>query len=216
MFLSAQQFLIQAAPLPAVAAGVVGFVRFRQLEPALRALVVLIGLALLTEAVSRVLWAQKIPNLFLLPFYTTAELALLSWVYARTLGPSAWRWAAGLAAGFALGSLGFYAGSSWAAADGTRFNSGQRFAESLCVLGLVLAFFYHRARQARPGPEPMTWVSAGLLVYFAGNALLFLGSNYLLGFSKTLNMTAWAVHAGLYMVLYCLYGVSLWTSPRPK
>ena len=202
-----------AALVPVVSATLVGAVRFRHLKPALRVLAYLIFFALLMEVVSRMLAARQKPNLFLLPIDTLVEFGALAWMYRRALQPSALsRWLPAVIAVFSLASLLSYANP----VSLYRFNTQQRFVESLLVLGLVLVYFYKVIRElvvVHLEREPMFWVSVGLLLYFAGNVFIFVSSNYVLQHSTALSHQLWAIHSLLYMVLFGLYTWALWISP---
>ena len=61
--------------------------------------------------------------------------------------------------------------------------------------------------------EPMFWVSAGAVLYFAGSSLIFLTSNLTLLHSRELSLNVWAVHALLYSFLNGFYIVALCVNP---
>ena len=193
-------------------AGLAGAVRFKRLSPPLRCLAGLVFFEILVELVSRAVT----PNLFLMPVDTLVEFGLLAWMYRRAFWPSAVsRWLPAVAVIFALTSLASYA----VPASLLHFNSLQRFAESVLVLGLVLLYFYKVIRElviVRLEQEPLFWVSVGLLLYFSGNVFIFVSSNYVLLHSKALSMKMWHIHALLYMVLYGLYAWALWISPSTR
>ena len=63
--------------------------------------------------------------------------------------------------------------------------------------------------------EPMFWVSAGAVLYFAGSSLIFLTSNLTLFYSRELSLTVWAIHALLYSFLNGFYIVALCVNPLP-
>ena len=201
-----------AALVPVVGATLVGAVRFRHLKPALRVLACLIFFAFLMEIVSRTLAAHQKPNLFLLPLDTLVEFGALAWMYRRVLWPSALsRWLPAVVAVFSLASLLSYANP----ASLYQFNTGQRFVESLLVLGLVLVYFYRVLRElvvVHLEREPIFWVSVGLLLYFAGNVFIFVSSNYVLQHSPALSSRLWYIHSMLYIMLFGLYTWALWIS----
>lgn len=205
--------LINYGPLLLVfVAGIVAAVRFKRLSPALRCLAGLIFFELLIELVSRAVS----PNLFLLPIDTLVEFGLLAWMYRRAFWPSAVsRGVPAVVAVFSLVSLLSYAEPT----NLLHFNSVQRFAESVLVLGLVLLYFYRVIRElviVHLEQEPLFWISVGLLLYFSGNVFIFVSSNYVLQHSQALSMRMWDIHALLYMILQGLYAWALWISPLNK
>ena len=209
--------LVFQAPLVSVVmAGVVGAVRFRNLPLHLRYLVGLIAFALLMEVISRAQATSNQSNLFLSYLDTSVEFGLLAWMYRQVLRPSRLsRWIPAVVAVFSLASLLPYLGL----ASLSQFNTFQRFAESLLVLGLVLAYFHKTIRELliiHLEREPMFWVSVGLLLYFSGNVFIFISSNYVIQHSRALSIKMWAIHALLYIILNALYAVALWISPSSK
>jgi hypothetical protein len=208
------QWILTVAPIPLGVAGVVGVVRFRRLDATMRGLLALVGCGLLMETVAHILQWQHRPNIFLTPLDAALEFALIAWMYRRTLQP--WPLTRYLPAIIGLFWL-FTVVSYVLQSQLVQFSPVQRFIESLLVLLLVLLYFYklgHDEVVFQLEREPMFWVSAGLLLYFAGNVLIFISSNYLLQFSQQLNQQVWAVHAVLYMLLCSCYTLALWLSPR--
>jgi len=205
-------FLSYAPLVLVVVAGIVAALRFRYLSPPLRCLASLIFFELFVELVSRAVS----PNLFLMPIDTLVEFGLLAWMYRRAFRPSALsRWLPAVVAGFALASLPSYAQP----ANLLHFNTWQRFAESVLILGLVLLYFYRVIRElviVHLEREPLFWVSVGLLLYFSGNVFIFVSSNYVLQHSKALSLRMWDIHAMLYMVLYGFYTWALWIIPSTR
>lgn len=207
---SVQLFLINVAVVPLGLAGVSALIRRRHLTPALRWLAAAIGLGLLTELVSRLLWLRHLPNLALLPAYTVGEFTLLVLLYREALQSARFTrlvpWLLGSFVAYTLLA-------SLTAPDLTRFNSVQRVVESVVVLACVVLFFRKLLNDLTVeslGREPMFWVSLGLLIYFVGNVHIFLFSNYVLTLSKTFNLTVWAIHAVLYMTQSLCYCLALW------
>lgn len=216
MAMSVQQFIIQFSTIPLAAACVVGLVRYRRLEQMRRYLVWLSWLALLITAIAAWLAHQHRPNLFLAPIDTAIEFTLLGLMYRLALRPLAV--ARYVPAGIGLFLLGT-ALTYTPRLDTTEFSPVQHFIESIVLLGLALLYF----RQLLQPPitlaplerEPMFWISAGVVLYFAGNSLIFLTSNLTLWHSRELSISVWAIHALLYSFLNCFYLVGLSLRPVP-
>ena len=197
-----------------VAAGI-GLARYQQLDVEQRLLLLLTLLALLMEAVARTVGLLHQNNLFLAPLDTAIEFTLLALIYRRALYPSRLiRVIPWLMGAFLVGT----ALSFTPRFDVAEFNPGQHTAEAVLVLMLVSSYLYREiVRQLNASPlerSPMFWVSAGALLYFAGNLLIFLTSNYVLHLSRELSMQVWAVHGLLYTMLNVLYAVALACPPR--
>ena len=216
MALSIQRFVMEFSTVPLVAACVVGVLRYRRLGGTLRYLVWLSLLALLVTVGSLVLVHYKRPNLMLAPVDTAIEFTLLALMYRRSLQPSALTrylpWAIGA-------FLGLSALSLWQALHVVGFSPVQHTVESVALLALVGVYLRGLLQPpvslAPLEREPMFWVSAGLLLYFSGNLLIFLTSNAVLHLSRDISHSVWAIHALLYSFLNCFYVVALSVTPRP-
>ncbi|MCI1187962.1 hypothetical protein MON38_11070 [Hymenobacter sp. DH14] len=214
--MSVQEFILQFSTVPLVGACVVGLLRYRHLETTRRYLVWLSWLALLVTGVAAWFSSHHRPNLFLAPIDTAIELTLLGLMYRRALRPLAMARYLPLGIGlFLLGTVLSYSPRL----DTVEFSPIQHFIESVVVL--ILALLYLRQLLQPPitmAPlerEPMFWVSAGAILYFAGNSLIFLTSNLTLFHSRELSLTVWTVHALLYSFLNGFYIVALSVTPRP-
>ncbi|WP_345056623.1 hypothetical protein [Hymenobacter glaciei] len=206
---------MQFSTVPLVGACVVGLVRYRRLETTRRYLVWLSWLALLVTGVAMWFAAQHRPNLFLAPIDTAIELTLLALMYRRALWPLAVARYLPLGIGlFLLGTALTYVPRL----DTAQFSPVQHFIESVAILVLAGLYLWQLLQPpttlAPLEHEPMFWVSAGVLLYFAGNCLIFLTSNITLFHSRELSMTVWTVHALLYSFLNGFYIVALSVTPR--
>jgi hypothetical protein len=214
MPLSLPELLVRLTLVPVVVAGLIGATRFRLLPTNLRYLVVLIGFVLPLNVLGMVLLLLKQSNLFLMPLYAVGEFGLLAVVYARTLqSPTFTRLLPWLVGGFAV----YVLLDSLHAPGLTQFRPGQQVMQGILVLSLVGLYFrklLHELRIQSLQREPMFWVSAGLFIYYLGYLQIALFSNYLLQYSKQLNLSIWAVHSLLFMVLYGCYGLALWLRPQ--
>ena len=149
-------------------------VRYRRLDVARRYLVWLSLLALLVSIVSIWLARHRRPNLFLAPIDAAIEFTLLALMYRRTLQRLAVaRYLPATIGVFLLGT----ALSYQPRLDTVEFSPLQHTIESVALLALALLYFRYKLRppmsMAPLEYEPMFWVSAGLLLYFSGNLLIF-------------------------------------------
>jgi hypothetical protein len=205
------RFIFEFSSVPLAVACVVGLVRYHRYEAVRRYLVWLSWLALLVTVAAMWFQRQHRPNLFLAPIDTAIEFTLLGLMYRRALWPHPVTRL--LPVGIAL----FLAGTAltcWPRLSTAEFSPVQHFTESVAMLVLV-GLYYRRVLTTRPvslAPlerEPMFWVSAGVLLYFAANSLIFLTSNLVLFHSKALSLNIWAVHALLYAFLNGFFIVAL-------
>jgi hypothetical protein len=199
-----------------VAAAAIAGARYRQLPPSLRYLAWLAWFELPLELWGSYLGFMKRNNLFIMPFYTVGELALLALVYSRVLQSATFRRAMPwLVGGFAAYTL----ADCLLAPDLTWFKPGQQVLQSLLLLGTAALYFRKLLRELairRLEHEPMFWVSLGLLLYFSGYLQIALFSNYMLkNYSLELNRSIWTIHYVLALVLHGCYGAALAMRPRP-
>ena len=216
MGMSVEQFIMQFSTVPLAGACAVGVLRYRRLETTRRYLVWLSWLALLVTAVAAWFASHHRPNLFLAPIDTAIEFTLLGLMYRRALAPLAVARYVPLGIGlFLLGTAGSYVPRL----DTVQFSPVQHFIESMAMLALAIGYLWLLLRPpltlAPLEREPMFWVSAGAVLYFAGNSLIFLTSNLTLFYSRELSLTVWAIHALLYSFLNGFYIVALCVNPQP-
>jgi hypothetical protein len=214
MHLTLQQMLMRLTLVPVLVAGIIGVRRFRQLPLNLRYLAGLIWFILPLEVAGVVLMLLHRNNLFLMPIYTVGECWLLALVYRHTL-----RWTPFTRLmPWLVGAFAAYAVADSLLAPGlTQFRPGQQVIQSIIILVFVALYFrklLNELRVEQPQREPMFWVSTGLFVYSLGYLQIALFSNYLLQYSRQLNMSIWAVHSLLYIVLHACLGFALWLRPQ--
>jgi hypothetical protein len=190
-------------------AGLTGLLRYRKLDRNMRYLLALTLLAVVVSAVAMTLRRQHRPNLFLFPIDTAIECTFLALMYRTTLRELAIsRFIPGFIALFLLGSAISYSPRL----DTVEFSPVQHFIEGVAVLTFVFYYFRREITRTtvtrRLERDPMFWVSAGLLLYFSGNLLIFLTSNLVLKYSTAVSRHVWAIHALLYTFLNVFYGIA--------
>lgn len=173
--------------------------RGRRRPPSLRYLAWLTWFELPLEMLGSTLGLLHRNTLFIMPFYTVGELALLALAYGSTLRSAAfsramWWLAAGFTAYALLDSLLAANLTSW-------FRPGQQVARSLLILSMVGLCFRKLLRKLQVphlGRGPLCRVSVGLALYFRGYLQIALFSNYMLRhYSMPFNRPSWPVYFGL-------------------
>ena len=200
-----------------VAAAVVAARCYRALPPPLRYLAWLTWFELPLELWASALGFFRHNNLFIMPFYTVGELALLALVYYHAVPGAGFRravpWLVGAFAAYTLVD-------SLAAPSLAWFRPGQQVVQGLLILGMVGVYFrhlLHDLRVPRLTREPMFWVSVGLALYFVGYLHIALFSNYMLRhYSHAFNVRVWDIHTGLTLVLHGCYCAALLLAARPQ
>jgi hypothetical protein len=215
MLLAVEKFIADFSTVALAIAGLIGLVRYRRLNGAMRYLLLLTLLALGVTAVATWLQRQHRPNLFLFPIDTAIEFTLLALIYRHTLSELAVsRFIPAMVAVFLLGTALTYRPRL----DTVEFSPVQHFIEGVVVLAFVLLYFRReitrRVVTRRLELDPMFWVSTGLLLYFSGNLLIFLTSNLVLKYSVAISRHVWAIHALLYTFLNVFYSIAF--SLRPQ
>lgn len=191
-----------------------GLLRWRRLPSGLRYLAGFGWFTLAIEVLVDQLWQRHLPNLFLMPLDAAGSFVLLSLVYRWALR-AAWftRVQPWLAGGFIL----YAVLTSLLAPEMARFKPTLQVLQGLLVLGFVALYvrkllselLVHDLRR-----EPIFWVAVGSFIYFLGDMQIVLFSNYLMHYSKELNILIWTVHNLLSTVLYLCYCLALWVRPR--
>jgi hypothetical protein len=182
---------------------------------ALRPLAILTLFSLFTEVFCRVLWLLKLSNLFAFPIYISVEFGLLVWLYSLAMEGSLLRkvrWPLILTLGVLANLEGILRSS-----QGFVIDNAARLLESLLVIGLTLAYYHASLRRPNTAyiwREPLFWVSTGLLLFFAGNFLIYTFINFAFYYHRQQIVQIWLVHAALSSLLYCTYAYALWISPK--
>ena len=213
--LNLQQILVRLTLVPVLVASVIGVLRFHRLPDNLRYLAAGVAFFLFPMGVLGLgLMTMQRNNLFLMPIYAVGELLILLLVYHATMQS---RLFTRLMVVLFLGFVGYLVLDSMGVQALTRFRPGQQVIQSILIL-LMVGFYFrrllHELQVRRLWQEPMFWVSAGLCIYFLGYLQIALFSNYLLRYSRQLNMNIWAVHSLLFIVLYLCYCRALWVPPK--
>jgi len=148
-------------------------------------------------------------NMPLYHLYVPVEFSLLLWLYRHLLH----RWLAD-AALIALG-LAFWmlaATNAFIVDSLDDFPSIARTAEGVVFTALPVLYFFVTMKDSanvRLERTPFFWMSAGQIIYFASNLMLFVYANYIAQQSDAIFDATWFVHAGLNILLYLTYTTAL-------
>lgn len=147
-----------------------------------------------------------------LPFYRVyilIEFIFLSSIFIRFIRPNKAAIALWLVNGafFLYWSIdSFILSSIW------KYPDYLRFVESLLIIGFCCIYFYRIFQMAKVvllSKEFGFWLSAGALMYFASNSVLFLFSEFVVSLSDATFYLLWAVHAFLTILLYIAYTIAI-------
>lgn len=188
-----------------------GIRTFKVNSPAIRYLVVLSGIACITEVIAVYLGLRRIPNLFLFHFYPPIEFCLLLTIYAlhtqKHVSKSIYWGIGGAFVVFSIVNTLFFQPLHV-------FNTHGRGLESFLVLGMAIGysiFQLYSPMSSNLRSRTMFWINTGVLIYFSVNLVFFFMSNYLMeNFSKALNAILWNFHALISFALYLFFTIAIY------
>jgi len=148
-------------------------------------------------------------NLYLLHFYTIIEFSMIASIFSTTILSK--RTTIYLIVGFVSFALlnGFFIEGL------NHYNANVRAIECITLIFLSLLFFYqtlNNNKARRLEHLPMFWISVAVLLYFSGNFLVFLISEYAL-VSERMSFTIWGIHALINIIKNILFAIALWVQP---
>ena len=215
MHYTQEQLILIFTFFPILMAVILAALKVKVVNQPLRILCWLIFFALATECVGRVLWLLKTSNLFLWPIYITVSFSLILWMYSIVLAN---RFLTRIRLVLQIAFLGLIMLRVWTgSSQGVIIDNLGLLVESGVVIGLALAYYVKVFQEVKIQAlwlEPFFWVSTGLFLFYTGNFLIFIFINYILLYSSKLNTQVWVVHALLNYLLYGIYTIALWISPR--
>ncbi|MCI4666669.1 MAG: hypothetical protein MRZ79_00810 [Bacteroidia bacterium] len=190
---------------------VVGLIRWRQLHISQKLIFGLTVVAILAELSSLILSRTIGNNLVVLHIFVLLEFILLTLAFSRGYRNYISRNGELLIiSGFGLIcilNVIFFQGLF-------EYSSNTRTLEAIFLIAMAMGFFVLSLKRLDIkdlNSHPMFWVSAGVLLYFTANLLLFIYSNYVgkLGQSSEIGALTfkeiWAIHGILNTILYLFY-----------
>ncbi|AXT52137.1 hypothetical protein D1818_15295 [Aquimarina sp. BL5] len=188
--------------------------RFKKLNKVQIRLLYLLGLVLIVEFVSNMLWRQKINNLPLYHFYAVIEFLLIINIYRKVLsGIFSKNFFVILGVGFGIFSL----ANTLFFQDLYTFNSNVTTLMGLLVIFFSLSYFYALLKEVKYSAletNPMFWINSGFLIYFSSNLILFFINNNMFKGSTEASYLVWGLHAIVNIVLTIFYTIALWVNPK--
>jgi hypothetical protein len=190
--------------IPFIAA-ILNYNKFRQSWQ--RYLTALIVCDFLTELVGHICFFLKINNNFLWPIFIPVEFGLLTTIYKYALYPLPLTRLLPYLIIIFTGCVII----DWIIEHRSGLSPLPHFFEGVVIQLLALLYYYRFLRTGKNSfrAEPLVWLSAGLIIYFASDSIIFLFSNYLQFFSKSFNHDIWFIHAVFNVILYGCYTVVL-------
>jgi hypothetical protein len=192
----------------------IGLVRWKKLDHIQRILMLLLFISFLFEFGA--VWVNEqlgLPNLPLLHLFTVIQFTILISIFHKTLAPlfsNRWLW--GLLIGFGL----FAVADALFLSSLQSFNPLARLVESLILIACSFLYLNKTLQELKIqhlDREPMFWISAGVLIYFAGGFLIFISSNYIMPIKLTFFLF-WGLHAVLNTIANLFYFIALCLEPQ--
>jgi len=179
-------------------------------------LLYLLIIILIVEAISSILWNQKINNLPLYHFYTAIEFLLIANIYMTALSGIFSRLffliISVVFTVFAVVNTIFFQ-------DLYTFNSNVTSVLGVLVIFFAMSYFYALLKEMKYRAletNPMFWINSGFLIYFSSNLILFYINNSLFKESTEASYLVWGLHAIINIVLTVFYTIAIWVKPREQ
>lgn len=192
----------------------IGLLHYRKLRPSAKNIVWLVFVSFVFDIAGRILWWNKIPNLFVGNVYAIVEFAIISFIYKfefKNFIPQYW-----LEAVVGISLIFFLYNLFWG--QGFFFNNTlSKTVESVLLILFSLLYFHKTIKElqiAQLEATPMFWFNSGVLLYFSGSLFIFIFSNYLLIYSQELGIQIWAIHAFFMMLFYFTISIALWVNHK--
>ncbi len=187
--------------------------RWQQINPLQRLIAYLAGITLIGELVILIAAYQLGNNLPFIHLFTVIQFIVLSQIFKRGLVPFI---SSSIIQGLVLFIIGLALVDAIWLNGIYNFNSYARPLASLILISLGLAFLYKTLSELKIRSlerEPLFWITVGVLLYFSGNLIIFISTNYVKISNQAL-LTLWSVHAIFNIILNTTYAIALWVRPR--
>ena len=192
---------------------IVALIRRKRLVTVQKKLAFLIVLMAVFEIGSYLLWYNVINNHRLYHFYSIFEFWLILNIFRSNLG----KWfSTGVVFTLGIGFALFAIGNMLFLQSLFEFNSNVTTASGVMIILLCLISFYELLNAPTYSAlylNPLFWISAGFVLYFSSNLVLFYLSN-------RVNLTAeegliiWGLHSFFNCILILFYTIALWIQPK--
>ncbi len=207
-----QQILINAALAVPTIPLLVAVIRLGKLSQPQKWLFYLLAYTVISNIASELISETGASNIWIFHIYVLVDFSLLTLVFKDILPPRLLLAAIGLFAGVVFFFLVWNRG--WEGLPSVPLGI-----EALWMIFLVFWFMWKMFREMkvlRMERQFLFWVSTGNLLYFSGNLLLFIFSNYVIGQSVEVAIQIWMANIFLILLRNLFYTISLvWKDPVP-
>lgn len=188
---------------------------FARLTKVQRKLTLLLLVVLIVEITTNVMWYHEMNNLLIYHVYTVVEFLLFLNIFKEVLSKLI------TLLGVVLLGTGFSLFSVIISLFYQRiyeFNSIAITVLSVSMILIALASFYSLLKEhsySKVERNPIFWISAGILIYFSGNLILFYINNAL-NLTLEESYIIWGMHAVVNIVLILFYTRAIWVHPAKE
>lgn len=199
-------YIVPASTLLPIGAG---FIWYKRLGKAMRALLIYLCIALLINIAGIIMSGYNKNNLPLLHFYTMFELVAVMWYYQRAFA-SKWanRWTTILMIIYpVLCVINFSFFQSI-----YQFNTYTRPLEAIIIIVFSGIYLGGEGNFDHKGPNNNSgrWVASGFLLYFCSSLFQFIFSNVVShNASKQVKLLIWNIHDTFVLIMYIFFFVAM-------
>ncbi len=192
-----------------------GLLGYGKLSPALKYFVYLLAFTLFTEVTGLVLSRIELKNLWLYNTYTAVEYTLLIMMFTSLLEGNRLRrillWSIPV---FVV----IWGLASFLLTVSDKFHSIFLSIESVVFVFLAVMTLVKEMRDSSVllVDNPVFWVASGVLVYFAGNLLVFTFIDQLLEDKEVGMLSAWVIHAAMNVSKNIMYSIGFLSTGGPQ
>ncbi|RYD56262.1 MAG: hypothetical protein EOP56_13085 [Sphingobacteriales bacterium] len=185
--------------------------RYKYLPVALKWFIGYLLLGVLTNVIVKTLATQGINNMPVFHVYTILEFSLLSIFFRQLFFRRLHLILPIIAVVFTV----FCLTNMLLWQPISEYNSYSRSAEAILIMVYAIIYFKEALddQHAIPQKLTVTWINAGLLLYFSGSLFLFICGNYILA-NVSLNTIIWNIHASMVLLMYILFAVGFYYAKR--
>ena len=203
--------------LPALITIIIGLVLYRKnREDDIKTNVLLLAIMSFTsDTIMTTMWSYELNNMWVGNLYILCEFWLLTGIYQQKIQSLRFKRGLRIAQIAFVGGACIYAITS----DSITLTSRMRTLESALLLLLSVFYFYETMQNLDSEnlfSEPMFWISAGVLLYFAANIFIFVFVQYITKYSVDVNRIIWTIHALFLALFFGLLSLSLCVTPQKK
>ncbi|MEM7572101.1 MAG: hypothetical protein AAF433_04340 [Bacteroidota bacterium] len=215
-------FIMRVATYSQLLPTLVALGRGSQLSKTQRLLGLLVGVSAAVDIYASLLANSGRPNLFLLHPFTVVEFSLFVLIYAENaVVPKRLR----LPIIFGFIAIAIISSYGWEPL--TVFNTTARTLEGLTLLFFAVRYYYLQVSKKRLdlpasinaslGGQPMFWINAGVLLYFAPALAVILYGNFFLEAGSYFGVLIYSTLSMLGILKSILFAIALWIQlPTPK